>query len=772
MIKNEIKILIVDDNKESNYLLEVMLKQKGYIVDTAFNGLEALKKIKKDSVDIIISDILMPVMDGFELCRKCKDDEKIKNIPFIFYTAEYITRADEKFAMSLGAEKFIKKPIKPNDFLRIIEEVVQDYQGGKIKISEKKPEEKEFIQKHKEKLAQKLEEKITIAEKINKALKESEEKYRNLVERARDGIIIIRKGLIVYTNPFLLEKFGYKTDEVYGKLFALFVSKSERKKLEGYYKKRMTGQDAPSIYETKLLTKDGTEVEVECNVGLITFQDEKSDLIIIRDLTERKKTEAKIKEYVKEVVRERDKLNTIIHSIGDAVFVIDTEHRVLLLNRVASDISGYTISEAIGRKYEDIFKFVLEKNEKPNIYFVDKAINMGTIQKMANHTIIIAKDGTRTAIADSAAPLKDEKGKVVGCVVVFHDVTRERKIEQMKTEFVSVASHQLKTPLTGIKLVGDLLDVSHIETGKKFEINKTESDINEIIDQAISDNQNLIKEKNIKIENKIKEAVRTKFVFDKEKIRQVFYNLISNACKYSKNDGIIEIGCGCEIEKGVFRAHCGCDFDSEKEIAFYVKDDGMGIPKRQQEKIFEKFFRADNAIIAQSDGTGLGLYIAKAIVVAHGGSMWFESKENRGTIFHFSLLKFLNLNYMKQNQKKKVLVVEDEQPLQSALFEVLHSDNIQVIQAFNGEEGLEKAKKEHPDLILLDIIMPKLGGVKMLQELRKDAWGKNAQVIILTNLNVKEKVVEAAQENVYDFFIKSDWDIEEIGEKVKDKLFS
>ncbi|OGF28580.1 hypothetical protein A2331_04190 [Candidatus Falkowbacteria bacterium RIFOXYB2_FULL_34_18] len=673
MIKNEIKILIVDDNKESNYLLEVMLKQKGYIVDTAFNGLEALKKIKKDSVDIIISDILMPVMDGFELCRKCKDDEKIKNIPFIFYTAEYITRADEKFAMSLGAEKFIKKPIKPNDFLRIIEEVVQDYQGGKIKISEKKPEEKEFIQKHKEKLAQKLEEKITIAEKINKALKESEEKYRNLVERARDGIIIIRKGLIVYTNPFLLEKFGYKTDEVYGKLFALFVSKSERKKLEGYYKKRMTGQDAPSIYETKLLTKDGTEVEVECNVGLITFQDEKSDLIIIRDLTERKKTEAKIKEYVKEVVRERDKLNTIIHSIGDAVFVIDTEHRVLLLNRVASDISGYTISEAIGRKYEDIFKFVLEKNEKPNIYFVDKAINMGTIQKMANHTIIIAKDGTRTAIADSAAPLKDEKGKVVGCVVVFHDVTRERKIEQMKTEFVSVASHQLKTPLTGIKwftelllngragkisekqkdfltqislsnsrmikLVGDLLDVSHIETGKKFEINKTESDINEIIDQAISDNQNLIKEKNIKIENKIKEAVRTKFVFDKEKIRQVFYNLISNACKYSKNDGIIEIGCGCEIEKGVFRAHCGCDFDSEKEIAFYVKDDGMGIPKKQQEKIFEKFFRADNAIIAQSDGTGLGLYIAKAIVVAHGGSMWFESKENRGTIFHFSLLK-------------------------------------------------------------------------------------------------------------------------------------
>lgn len=127
---------------------------------------------------------------------------------------------------------------------------------------------------------------------------------------------------------------------------------------------------------------------------------------------------------------------------------------------------------------------------------------------------------------------------------------------------------------------------------------------------------------------------------------------------------------------------------------------------------------------------------------------------------------------MAQEQKKKVLVVEDEQPLQTALFEVLSGDNVQVLQAFNGEEGLEIAKKEHPDMILLDIIMPKLGGVKMLQELRKDPWGKTVDVIILTNLNVKEKVVEAAQENVYDYFIKSDWDIEEIGDKVKDRLFA
>lgn len=669
-----LKILVVDDNKDSNYLLEVMLKQRGYVVDTAFNGLEAIKKINKDGIGIVISDILMPVMDGFELCKKVKDDPRLKDVIFIFYSAEYVSKTDEEFALSLGAERFIKKPIKPDNFLLIIDEVVRDYEAGKLIMSEKHIEkENVFIKKHKEKIAKKLEEKIAITERINKALKESESKYRNLVELARDGIVIIQDGNIEYVNPYLLERFGYRKDVVRGFPFLSFVASGQKKKLKTYYKDRMSGKKVPSLYETKLLDNNGTEVYVECSVRVIDYRGKKADLVIIRDLSERKESEKRIKKHMNEIAAERDKLDTIIQSIGDAVFVIDKNYKILLLNRVASFISGYSISEAIGRKYDEVFKFVLEKNQEMNMGFIKKAIEKGRTQKMKNHTLLITKKNKKIAITDSAAPLKDEEGKVVGCVVVFHDVTHERKVEKMKTEFVSIASHQLKTPLTGIKwftelllkekageindkqkdfltqislsndrmikLVKDLLEVSHIETGKKFDIKKTESDILEIIEQAIMDNQSLIREKKIMIKNKIKEASRDKFLFDREKIRQVFYNLISNACKYCGENGIIEIGCDCEVERGMFRKKCGCDFDRDKQIAFYVKDNGMGIPKKQQEKVFEKFFRADNAVIAQADGTGLGLYIAKAIVEAHGGHIWFESEEGKGTVFHFSLLK-------------------------------------------------------------------------------------------------------------------------------------
>ena len=113
------KILIVDDIEENLYLLEVLLKGSGYEVVTAEDGVEALQKIKKETIGLIISDILMPRMDGFQFCRECKKDDSIKRIPFIFYTATYIDIKDEEFALSLGAEKFIVKPQKPEEFLRI-----------------------------------------------------------------------------------------------------------------------------------------------------------------------------------------------------------------------------------------------------------------------------------------------------------------------------------------------------------------------------------------------------------------------------------------------------------------------------------------------------------------------------------------------------------------------------------------------------------------------------------------------------------------------------
>jgi len=167
------KILIVDDREENLYLLEALLKGNGYKVISAGNGIEALNKLKKDSIDLIISDILMPKMDGFQLCRECKSDEAFRKIPFVFYTATYIDKGDEEFARKLGAEKFIIKPVEPDVFINTIKGVIRDVEKGKILPKKKKPalKEKETFKLYSERLIKKLEKKMLDLEKSEKHIK-------------------------------------------------------------------------------------------------------------------------------------------------------------------------------------------------------------------------------------------------------------------------------------------------------------------------------------------------------------------------------------------------------------------------------------------------------------------------------------------------------------------------------------------------------------------------------------------------------------------------
>jgi len=231
------------------------------------------------------------------------------------------------------------------------------------------------------------------------------------------------------------------------------------------------------------------------------------------------------------------------------------------------------------------------------------------------------------------------------------------QIEKMKSEFVSVASHQLRTPLTGIKwfaelmlrgkagvvsesqkdflqqihdsnermiaLVEDLLNVSRIETGTKFEIKKVPTNVVEIIDSLTTDLVGLAHKHEVTLEKSGAFPITYELPLDADKIRQVFANLLSNAVKYSKKGGKVIV----DLK----------DTRAENKVLITVKDTGLGIPKKQQSRMFEKFFRADNVQTAETEGTGLGLYIAKAIIEGHGGKIWFESEENVGTTFFVEL---------------------------------------------------------------------------------------------------------------------------------------
>lgn len=133
------KILIVEDNKESLYMLETMLKGNGYEVVSAENGAKAFQELRRQGFDLVISDILMPVMDGFQLCREMKRDDRLKGIPFVFYTATYTDEGDEDLAMKMGADRFIRKPMEPRRFIETIHGVLDEVEKGPLRRERRRP---------------------------------------------------------------------------------------------------------------------------------------------------------------------------------------------------------------------------------------------------------------------------------------------------------------------------------------------------------------------------------------------------------------------------------------------------------------------------------------------------------------------------------------------------------------------------------------------------------------------------------------------------------
>jgi len=238
-------------------------------------------------------------------------------------------------------------------------------------------------------------------------------------------------------------------------------------------------------------------------------------------------------------------------------------------------------------------------------------------------------------------------------LVIFHDITREKVIEQLKSQFVSVAAHQLRTPLSIIKwslsmmiqgelgdltgeqkeilektnqtnermirLINDLLNVARIEEGR-FMYRPQAVDFTELLETVLEPIGDLAEEKKVKLEIHLTEGVKV-VKADTEKLALAVKNLIENAIYYTDSGGRVIVS----LER------------KSNELEFFVKDNGIGIPKDQQHRIFGKFFRGDNAVRKETEGTGLGLFIAKNIIEAHKGKIWFESTEGKGTTFFFSL---------------------------------------------------------------------------------------------------------------------------------------
>lgn len=344
--------------------------------------------------------------------------------------------------------------------------------------------------------------------------------------------------------------------------------------------------------------------------------------------------------------------DAIIQSIGDGLIATDERGRIIIHNQTALDLLGFSHDELINQWLPKVLLAVDEKGEPidNDMRPITEALTTG--EKVSQICYYIKKNGEKFPVAITVSPIM-LKDKPVGAIEVFRDITKERNIDRMKTEFISLASHQLRTPLSAMKwfsemllagdagklsdeqqemvknisdsnermieLVNSLLNVSRIESGRIM-IDPEPTNLGELARSVI-----------LELTVKLKEKKQNPIVsvhgdlplisIDPKLIRQVYVNLLTNAIKYTPEGGDISV------------------FISKKDdvIISQVSDSGYGIPQKDAAKVFQKFYRGDNIVSRVTDGNGLGLYLVKAIIESSKGKIWFESAEGKGTSFWFSL---------------------------------------------------------------------------------------------------------------------------------------
>lgn len=341
----------------------------------------------------------------------------------------------------------------------------------------------------------------------------------------------------------------------------------------------------------------------------------------------------------------------LLSSIGDAVIAIGTDQKIILLNQAAGRMIGVNPTSTIGHPYQTVLTLLNEKTLTAAPDFVSEALKSQKI--LAGSRIVLRnKIGNVIPVLYTISSILDTNKEVTGAVLVIKDITKEREVEKMKDEFISVASHELRTPMTAVKglismifegdygpvneelkdplsdigkstdrlitLVNDMLDVSRIEAGRiKFAI--TDVSIPEVAEEVVKTLKVIATQKGIKLEAPNIPLIKVRA--DLDKVKQMTINLVSNALKFT-DQGSITISARVQ----------------DKFAYISVTDTGIGISPENQQKLFGKFSQISSSQMGRPLGSGLGLYLSREFAKGMGGNMWLEKSEpGKGSVFTFAL---------------------------------------------------------------------------------------------------------------------------------------
>ena len=443
-------ILIVDDNSTNLYVLKSLLESESMETITAKNGKEALAKARSHPPDLIVSDILMPVMDGYTLCRHWKSDDQLKHIPFIFYTATYTEAKDEKFALSLGADLFIVKPQEPEVLINMLSKFLSAQYV--VKPAQLKPlgEEMEFFRQYNEILFSKLEKKMLDLETANQQLKMLEERYRLSFENTSDVIFIVDENLNILSMSQSAEKIlGYKLEEFIGKLVTdmkhIFTPASFERAIADAMLILKGETISAKIYE--FMAKDGTIKIGEVSGSPIMRNGQVTGFVsIARDITDRRRMEDELRNSAQ-------KYRTILEDMNDMYYELDLKGNMTFFNKALLSLTARSPEELQGMNFRD---YMSSEGSEDALKIFGEIYKTGKPRLFVNE--IVTKTGEVKYFESQAGLLLDENKQPIGFRGIARDITDRKKAQDERDQVLARLRKTLGTMIQAMSAAVEARD--------------------------------------------------------------------------------------------------------------------------------------------------------------------------------------------------------------------------------------------------------------------------------------------------------------------------
>ncbi|EMS79938.1 hybrid sensor histidine kinase/response regulator [Desulfotignum phosphitoxidans] len=748
------QILIVDDRMENRYLLEILLKSEGHDTVSAVNGKKALECLASGPFDLIITDILMPVMDGFQLCRYCKADQTLCHIPFVFYTATYVDEKDEAFAYEIGADGFLRKGMEPSAFLASIQAVIKNTQKGRLspKPPVDKPEE-ETYKHYSERLIRKLEKKM-------QDLEQKEERLNMALEASRDGLWDwnIQTGE-VYFSPRYYTMLGYEPNELPQTYdtWAGLLHPDDREAAEKSILDHIEKEFSPFEQEFRMKTRSGKWKWI-LGRGKVFSVDEKGRPVrIVGTHTDI----SRLKAVIRQARETRERYRNIIE-VSPVGIAVHAGGKVVFSNRAGADIlgalspddlTGKPIHEIIHPDNLDAAKARIQRMMagEPGLYPVEDRY--------------VRLDGTPIDVMVMATAISFQGAPAVQ--VVVQDITEkkrtEKELQQAETRLRQVQKLEAIGSLAGgiahdfNNILSAIIGYAQLAIDRLPKDSPVQADLEQVykggerakalVMQILAfSRQQEQSEIPIQIGPIVKEAVKFlqstlpssidiqqqiapdagMVLADPTRIHQVLMNLCTNAAHAMDRAGGTLTVTLAGIILDPESAAALPDLLPGKYLKLTVADTGHGIAPQTLPRIFDPYFTTKR----RSQGTGLGLATVHGIIKSCGGGITVSSTPGQGTTFH---LYFPVMGDPVKPVPEKpapataagnhacILFVDDEPPIANLGKRLLEHLGYQAEARTDPLEALAliKADPGRFDLVITDLTMPGMSGDNLASELTK-----------------------------------------------------